>query len=178
MDPNPIQYQRHQGPQNKFQSQPPNLNAQYLHRHHKTRIIKAQINRSRDKLNPDPTHNQQTRRQRLRCGAPNAVAGGGREAPGSEWGGVCGGAPRKPPRKVEEEGGGVGFHKNLDAPPSFSAWPCARSAGEAGGDRETRGVWPALRVRGQGSCRARRGVVFYLRTRALRCGKFFYFDFF
>jgi hypothetical protein len=58
---------------------------------------------------------------------------------------------------VEEEGGGVGFHKNLDAPPSFSAWPCAGSAGEAGGDRETRGVWPALRVWGQGSCRARRG---------------------
>jgi hypothetical protein len=73
-----------------------------------------------------------------------------------------------------EEGGGVGFHKNLDAPPSFSAWPCAGSAGEAGGDRETRGVWPALRVWGQGSCRARRGgVVFYLRTRALRCGIFF-----
>jgi hypothetical protein len=75
---------------------------------------------------------------------------------------------------VEEEGGGVGFHKNLDAPPSFSAWPCAGSAGEAGGDRETRGVWPALRVWGQGSCRARRGGWFSTCGLALFAAGFFF----
>jgi hypothetical protein len=79
---------------------------------------------------------------------------------------------------VEEEGGGVGFHKNLDAPPSFSAWPCAGSAGEAGGDRETRGVWPALRVWGQGSCRARRGGGFLPADSRSSLRDFFYFDFF
>jgi hypothetical protein len=82
MDSNPIQYQRHQGPQNKFQSQPPNRNAQYLHRHHKTQIIKAQINRSRDKLNLDPTHNQQTRRQRLPQ-MQGCECGGGRRTRGT-----------------------------------------------------------------------------------------------